>query len=272
MMNELEARGYYVSWCDFPNTNALDVFRLDTNRYDLVVHLAYHVGGRRSIDHNKSALARNLQLDASLFEWAARTQQRRVLYFSSSAAYPVQLQLRSLHRPLAEEDIDLAFAREPDADYGQAKLMGERLAANAVAQGAAVTVVRPFSGYGADQSTDYPFRAFLERVKARESPFRIWGDPQSTRDWIHVSDIIDIALNIVDSGEAAPVNLCTGISTSFEKLATLFMETAGYQMPVIMPVSSEPMGCFHRVGNPTKMLQYGQPKVSLEEAIRECFS
>jgi hypothetical protein len=37
-------------------------------------------------------------------------------------------------------------------------------------------VVRPFSGYGADQSADFPFGAFTARAARREDPFLIWGD------------------------------------------------------------------------------------------------
>ena len=128
------------------------------------IHAAAIVGGRAKIDGNPLALAVNLELDAAMFQWALRTRPGRVVYLSSSAAYPVGLQGTRDHRPLLEGDIQVddfwPVFGTPDALYGWAKLTGERLAALARAEGVPVSVVRPFSGYSHDQSEDYPFPAF----------------------------------------------------------------------------------------------------------------
>ena len=105
---ELRRRGWDVEeWDLFEHRDALDVFRDDdAPRFDLVVHCAYHVGGRAAIDGEPRLLAKNLELDAGMFDWAYRTRQRRVLYFSSSAAYPIGLQDGGPEsRQLSEDDI-----------------------------------------------------------------------------------------------------------------------------------------------------------------------
>ena len=43
-----------------------------------------------------------------------------------------------------------------------------------------VLVVRPFSGYGMDQSLNYPFPSFIDRAKRRVPIFDVWGDGEQS--------------------------------------------------------------------------------------------
>ena len=61
----------------------------------------------------------------------------------------------------------------PESSYGWAKLTLERLVEW---HDLRALVLRPFSGYGADQGTDYPFGAILARAQAREDPLTVWSD------------------------------------------------------------------------------------------------
>jgi nucleoside-diphosphate-sugar epimerase len=61
----------------------------DNGCWDLVVHCAANVGGRATIDGNPLWVAENLELDAAMFRWAVAMRLPRVVYYSSSAAYPV---------------------------------------------------------------------------------------------------------------------------------------------------------------------------------------
>lgn len=269
MVKALEDKGFDVAGVDVQSgLDALDVFRSnETYRFDLVVHCAYHVGGRAAIDGNPLLLAKNLQLDAMLFDWATRTRQHRVLYFSSSAVYPVSLQQPdSLAGRLHESDVDLNRAEEPDANYGWAKLTGERLAKAAAAQGLPVHVVRPFSGYGEDQDATYPFPAIVGRARLHADPFEIWGPGTQVRDFIHISDVVGGALSIVDADCREPVNLATGVGTSMLELAQMCCAATGYE-PHLAPKPDAPTGVAHRVGDPNRFFEFYQPKVTLAEGV-----
>jgi nucleoside-diphosphate-sugar epimerase len=271
MVAELRDRGWDVATADIQSgVDARDVFRYETHRFELVVHCAYHVGGRAAIDSEPRYIARNVELDGALFDWAVRTGQERVLYFSSSAAYPVDLQgdLSKRH-PLYENFIlsDSRNVGRPDGRYGWAKLTGEELATAARLSGLDVTVVRPFSGYGEDQASEYPFRAIVERARRRDDPFVIWGPGTQVRDWVHVDDVVAGALAVAESGTDEPVNLCTGIGTSMLELAALCCEQVGYT-PEFTPLPDKPTGVAYRVGDPTRFHRYWVPKVSLDEGVR----
>ena len=128
--------------------------------FDLVCHLAAVVGGRLTIDGDPLAVASDLAIDADFFNWiTGEVRPTKVLYFSSSAAYPIALQSAGHHCLLAEEMISFGESIGlPDMTYGWAKLTGEFLAGFAVAKyGVDVAIFRPFSGYGEDQDRTYPF-------------------------------------------------------------------------------------------------------------------
>jgi nucleoside-diphosphate-sugar epimerase len=272
---ELTGRGYHVSGVDVVDgTDALDVFRTSDVTHDIVVHCAAVEPHRAAIDSQPTHLARNLLLDAAMFGWAVRTRQRRVLYVSSSSAYPIGHQQGGVWKPrLREFDVSLGNAGigTPDAGYGWAKVTGERMAAGARAAGVPVTVVRPFSGYGEVQDTRWPFGAFAERVRRREDPFVIWGSGEQVRDWVHVSDVVAAALAVVDSGTEDPVNICTGVGTSMLDLVTAMCGHVGYA-PEIELLADRPAGVAYRVGDPTLLHRYYTPRVSLAEGVKRALS
>ena len=246
-------------------------------KFDVVVHLAALVGGRATIEGTPGELAaRDLQLDASMFRWALALPENRrpgrIVYPSSSAAYPIELQdpVKFPGRELSECDIELDRAREPDMSYGWVKLTGERLANWVRTEGVPVTVVRPFSGYGGDQDLDYPFPSFIARALRREDPFEVWGSGQQVRDWIHIQDVTRQLVACVDGAvpdDVHAVNLCTGRATTFLELAELVTRRAGYS-PQVLPLTYKPTGPSNRVGDPRLMRRYlPEPEVSLEEGI-----
>jgi len=291
LLAECVRRGYLADRLDTTVTPSQDCrlyFRSSKTRFDLVFHCAATVGGRATIDGDPLAVATNLSLDAEMFNWALRTRPGRVVYFSSSAAYPVGLQQATMlvgrkvrrtdgstcthfddvpnTRRLSESDIRLDDIGRPDQTYGWAKLTGEMLAEHVNDAGIPVHVFRPFSGYGSDQSPDYPFPAFIDRALRRADPFEIWGDGRQTRDFIHVDDIVAAVFTAVEQDVRGPVNLCTGRATTFDDLAYLVTGAAGYR-PEFKYLPAAPTGVQHRVGDPTLMSSFYTPTVPLEEAI-----
>lgn len=293
---ELETRGYYVDGYDTRDGQGGDCRTLFTSRwspprYDLVIHCAAVVGGREKIERDPLATAVNLELDASYLAWVARTRPGHVVYVSSSAVYPVDLQTRQTalgtglqptvangHR-LVETDQRACADRlgAPDEVYGWTKLVGERLCHSVVAADVPVTIVRPFSGYGHDQDLNYPFPSFIRRAVSREDPFTVWGDGQQVRDLIHVGDVVRGTLAVVEHDAARwvaadadyvlrPVNLCTGRPTSFDQLAEIVCQSVGYA-PSIEHVGSAPTGVRYRVGDPTRFNSHYTCRVTIEEGV-----
>lgn len=247
--------------------DACKFFREDDTRFDLVIHLAATVGGRKVIDLEPFKLFNNFNLDSELFQWALRTRPAKIVYYSSSAAYPMDLQCEKSGIKLTESDINLNRISSPDPSiYGISKLTGEHLAKYARNEGLNIYVFRPFSGYSEKQSLDYPFPSFIERTKRRKDPFEIWGDGEQVRDWIHIDDIVNATLATIKESDPITVNLCTGRPTSFNEFAGIATRMAGFK-PKLEHRLDAPVGVRYRVGDPTLMNTIYEAKITLEEGI-----
>jgi nucleoside-diphosphate-sugar epimerase len=247
------------------------------SEYDLIIHCAAVVGGRLNIEGDPLAVATNLSIDAELWNWVCRAKPTpRVIYFSSSAVYPAELQTERLHCVLAEGLVSLDATRFglPDQTYGFAKFAGELLARQAVQHyGVEAVIYRPFSGYGEDQSLDYPFPSIIKRVAEREDPITIWGSGDQKRDFIHIDDIVDMVLATYHKMPAGTtLNLGSGEAMSFRRLAELVCWVAGHRAEIVTD-PTKPEGVFSRVADTYQMEQWGlKPKVSLLDGIKRALN
>ena len=214
-------------------------------------------------------MATDLSIDAEFFNWVQKTKPINTVYFSSSAAYPIELQNSHRRLDLSEHDLNLYAVKNPDLTYGWAKLTGEYLAQ--FLDGTNLFVFRPFSGYGSDQDADYPFPSFIDRALAKADPFDIWGNGEQVRDFIHIDDIVQAVLHHVEMGYKGTFNLCSGLATSFNDLAQMVCEEAGYE-PMFNHVITAPIGVQYRVGDHHLSHQYFVPKISLREGIRRALA
>jgi nucleoside-diphosphate-sugar epimerase len=246
-----------------------DFFKVSTDKFDLIIHLAAIVGGRETIENEPLSVATDLSIDSEFFNWVIKTKQSDVIYFSSSAAYPVHLQSPELKYRLKESDINLNDIRLPDYTYGWAKLTGEYLAKFVKDSGTNVYVFRPFSGYGEDQDLSYPFPSFIDRYKRRVDTFEIWGDGNQVRDFIHIDDVIESTMYVYENRiKIDALNLGSGIDTSFNQLAEKIFNISKWKPKNgILHLADKPVGVQFRVCNPEEMFKIYKPKYSFEERL-----
>lgn len=248
----------YAGEFEFSHEDCRVFFNHESPRkFDLILHLAAVVGGRLAIENQALAVADDLSIDASLFGWLAQGFDGKVVYFSSSAAYPVEFQTQSDPRVLEEEMIDFkSRIGVPDLSYGWSKLTGEFLGHLAEERYAmSVPVYRPFSGYGEDQDLSYPFPALIKRMMETPegSDFVVWGSGNQARDFIHIDDCVEIVMATLGSVSARrPLNLSTGIATTFAELAREIAVQLGRDDLVITADRTKPEGVFCRVGSRTR--------------------
>ena len=235
-------------------------------RFDAVIHCAAVVGGRRVMDWTPVQHAANLAIDAELFQWAERVRPGRVVYFSSSCAYPEELGYAG--GLLREDGITWPPGPDmmPDKLYGWAKLTGELMAATVQDAGVPVTVVRPFSVYGPGMNEGFAVRGFLEQVQRRADPVVIWGDAGQIRDYIHVDDVTAAVLAIIGQGVDGPVNLGTGRGTMLLNLVGMMADAAGYR-PEVKVDQDMPAGVPSLVADVTRLNGICKPQIVLEDYL-----
>lgn len=240
--------------------------------YDLVFHCAAVVGGRKMIDGAPLHVATDLSIDAEFFNWccSGAKKPRKVIYFSSSAVYPVSLQTEYIHVALNEALARVGNSKigMPDATYGWSKLSGEYLMSQAVQHyGLDCVCYRPFSGYGEDQDFSYPFPAIVRRIGRKEKPIKVWGTGEQVRDFIHIDDVVDaIFASYPQMSPGETINLGTGVPTSFINLIKSAMKVIGHSAE-IETLEDQPTGVFYRVADTYLMRKYYAPKITLEGGI-----
>lgn len=254
-----------------------DYFRENEGEYfDYVFHLAAVVGGRLTIERNPLAVAQDLAIDADMWHWATKASPKKVVSFSSSAAYPVNLQSSTENTILLKESM-INFTGDlgaPDLTYGWAKLTCEYIGRIAYERhGIDSAAYRPFSGYGVDQDMTYPFPSICKRALDEKgaAEFKVWGSGRQSRDFIHIDDCVRGVLTTMDKltgGDA--LNLSTGRLTTFLEFANIATRLTGYE-PRVYGDTSMPEGVASRGGDTTKQHSLGfVASITLEEGIAQC--
>lgn len=249
-------------------------------KWDIVIHLAAIVGGRNTIENEPLHVAEDLAIDSSFFLWASKQKHAPslIVYFSSSAAYPLDMQSESSvqYRSLTESDLVVSTQGgqigTPDLSYGWAKLTGEFLAQLAREKhGLNIAIYRPFSGFGEDQDDCYPFMSILNKVR-KGNEVEIWSD--SFRDFVYIEDVVDCVVETMEkvAQDKTVLNIASGVPTRFSELAkTIAHEIRGNNSNIVIKIANDrPKGVYYRVGDVTKSKEYGWcAKTSLQEAIRK---
>lgn len=142
----------------------------------------------------------------------------RVVYSSSCAVYGNQPELPWQTR----------MAPLPASPYAAAKLAGEYyLAVFNSLYGLETVSLRYFNVYGPGQSADSPYAAvvprFIEAIRAHK-PLMIYGDGLQTRDFVHVSDVVQANLQAMGCRSPAIVNVGSGKPTTILELTELLRE------------------------------------------------
>ena len=239
-----------------------------------VFHLASIVGGRGLIEGDPLLVAKDLGIDAAFFLWISRKPGNvgRVLYASSSAAYPTHLQGTRKAVALRESHIDFDSGKMgvPDLTYGWSKLTGEYLARLAHSKyGIHIATVRPFSGYGEDQDLTYPTHSIALRVARGDDPIDVWGTGDQARDFVHIDDCVDSFFAVLDKvKDGSGVNIGSGTPTSFKELIAHMLRLEK-RTAEIRPLSKKPVGVANRYAHTGRMNTIGwKPKISIAKGMQ----
>lgn len=250
-------------------------YQLAFDAFSDVYHFAAIVGGRSKIEGDPMMVALDLSIDAEFFYWVTRHKPERVLYPSSSAAYPVSLQTDEDSISLKETDIDFeGNLGTPDMTYGWSKLTGEFLSQIAARHyGISIVCIRPFSGYGEDQDLSYPIPAIAARAARQEDPFEVWGTGKQGRDFVHIEDVLDFIQILMDNvSDGSAYNIGSGRLLSFIEIIEVFCKIAGYK-PEIKQLLDKPVGVHSRYANMDLVTEkFGwKPKITVEEGMRRVY-
>jgi UDP-glucose 4-epimerase len=232
---------------------------------DVVIHLAALIDVAESIERPDLYFEVNV---IGTHNIAKACRGVNVLIFaSSSSVYGDPLKI-----PIPEDHL-----LSPRSPYAASKAAGEALIqAFSSIYGYRPIILRIFNVYGPKQSRAYAgvVIEFIRRVLRREPPI-IYGDGEQTRDFIHISDVIDAIMKAMSIERARGVfNIGSGKAVTINQLAKLILKTLNREdlKPVYAP--PRPGDIKHSIADITKSRKIlgFEPKISLEEGIKTLIS
>lgn len=189
---------------------------------DFVLHHAALVSVPKSVENPEETAQINIQGTANVLETARTSGVRRVVYASSSAVY-------GNGTALPHKETDPVDCRSP---YAVSKQAGSELCRMYTQLYGLETVsLRYFNVYGAGQNPHAAYAAVVAKFMAcarENNPFEIDWDGLQSRDFIHVSDVVQA--NLLAALQGAPgeiYNVASGKTCSLLELADLVERVSG---------------------------------------------
>ena len=158
---------------------------------DAVIHLAAQISVPRSLDYPEETMEINVVGTENVLDLARKNGIKRIILASSAAVYGDSAIL-----PLKEDYLGNILS-----PYASSKLKNEEQAIQARENGLETVALRFFNVYGTGQSFEGPYGSVIpkitEKIAHKENPI-IFGDGLQSRDFIHVSDVAQSILQLLN--------------------------------------------------------------------------
>jgi len=277
LVDALVERGFQVHVIDnlsggkreHVNKNAilheLDIRKLETikpviNGAEYVFHLAALPRVQYSIENPEETHDVNVTGTLNVLIASNGGGVKRVIYSASSSAYGNQSVM-----PLTED-----MVAEPLSPYGLQKYIGElncRLWTKVY--GLPTVSLRYFNVYGPRFNPEGAYALVIGKFikqKKEGKKLTITGDGGQTRDFTHVSDVVNANILAAESekvGQGEVINIGAGKNQSINRIAELVGGEVEY-----IPERLEPKDTLAD-NSKARILLGWEPKVSIEEGIKE---
>ncbi len=195
--------------------------------YDFVIHLAAQTSVSQSVANPKTTADIIVDGTVNVLKSCVKTNVKNIIFSSSAAVYG-----NSINTLLAEN-----AQLSPLSSYGASKLVAEyNLLAFSKLFGLNCISLRLFNVYGNGQSSEAGvIRKFLKNI-SKDAPIEIFGDGVQSRDFVHVSDVIQAfycAIRNIEAKRGEVYNIGSGSATSINELASLLISSKGKDLQVI---------------------------------------
>ena len=205
-----------------------------TKNQDYVIICAVQASGVSGVlDSPTSSILSNLKIHAGLFEACAVNKVNKVVWISSSSVY------QEFNQPIKENILNLNL--QPYNLYlgiGWVYRYLEQLAmCYFVKRNLKIGIIRTSNIYGPyDRFDDYKSHvipSLIKRALKKENPFIVWGNKNTTRDFVYSDDLCSAVINVLDRYcNAKPINYSSGIETTIEKLTSIILKEANHNVDV----------------------------------------
>jgi UDP-glucose 4-epimerase len=254
---------------DLPKANLVkgDILSLKelcaVEKTDLIFHLAAQVVVPYSMENPAEDFETNAHGTLNVLE-KARKDDARLVFASSAAVYGNPAKL-----PTPED-----YGFNPFSCYGLSKVVGEEYCSMYVKQyGLDITILRLANVYGS--RCHGVISDFLDKISRNPAKLEIIGTGLQSRDFVHVSDVVDAFLLSAarENAVGQTFNIGFGKTTKIIDLAKIILEILNLSDKTVMTTTNVSWkGDIDTIWFDTSKAQKElkwHPRVSLEDNLRE---
>jgi GDP-L-fucose synthase len=248
-----------------------------SQRPEYVFLAAAKVGGiAANASHPAEFVRENLLIQTHVIDAAWRHGVRKLQFLGSSCVYP-----KYARQPITEDQLLSAPLEPTNEAYAVAKIAGIQMCQAYRRQyGFPAICLMPTNLYGPGDNFDPEnshvlaalLRKFHEASQSGAATVTVWGSGQPRREFLHVDDLADAAVFLMERYDAAEIlNVGTGKDMPIAELAALIREIAGYRGEIVFD-TSRPDGTPRKLLDVSRLEALGwRPRIALRQGIEQTY-
>jgi GDP-L-fucose synthase len=262
---------------DLRNGDQVRTF-FQSEKPDFVFLAAARVGGIQANNTRRAEfIYDNLMIQTNVIHNAYLYDVKKLLFLGSSCIYP-----KLAPQPLKEAYLLTGELEPTNEPYAIAKIAGIKMCDAYRSQydcnfisAMPTNLYGPNDNYDLQNSHVLPalLRKFHEARLSGVSEVTIWGDGSPLREFLHVDDLADACLFLMQHyDKAGHINIGTGSDISIMDLAVLVAEITGFSGKIVCDIS-KPNGTPRKLLDVHKMTELGwQSRIELSEGIKQVYT
>lgn len=271
-------------YIDLLNQQLVNIF-FENHKFDVVIDCAAKVGGIYSNNtYRAEFIYQNLQIQNNLIHASYLSGVKKFMFLGSSCIYP-----KFAEQPIKEEYLLISPLEYTNEPYAIAKIAGIKMCESYYKQyGCNFISVMPTNLYGPNDNfhsqNSHVLPGLLHRfhlAKTNNEPFvQIWGTGKAKREFMHVDDMADACLHVLDNLEAkdlyaqniSQINIGSGEEVSIKELAEKIAQTVEYKGEIKFDLS-KPDGTLRKLLDCSRLNKLGyKAKISIEDGIKSTYN
>ncbi len=262
---------------DLTNQQAVtDFFAAEKPEY--VFLAAAKVGGIHANNvYRADFIYQNLMIECNVIHQSYVQGVKKLLFLGSSCIYP-----KNAPQPIKEECLLTSVLEETNEPYALAKIAGLKMCENYKRQygcnfisGMPTNLYGPNDNYDLNNSHVLPaiLRKFHEAKEANASSVEIWGTGKPRREFLHVDDLADACLFLMEKHDGLQaVNIGFGSDVSIGELAEIVKKTTDFRGEITNN-TSKPDGTMKKLMDSSFLNSLGwKAKIQLEDGIKQVYN
>jgi len=230
---------------------------------DAVIHLAGVHYIPYCLEHPAETFLVNVRSTEILMRAMKGLSTRKLIAASTGDVYSL--------RDIAHSETETP---EPSNSYGLSKFQAEEIIAGAAScnRNLSCIALRLFNVYGPRDSNPHVIPRAIEQLRSPDVPEIPMGRTDTTRDFIHVDDVVRAISNALthESGNYDVFNVGTGRATSIRDVLGFLRKAAGDQRPIVQDKSllrsHDRLSLTSDISKITRVMNW-RPTVRLEEGL-----